>query len=715
MPVTPTKEWWTAAEIADARLPDLPSSRQNIEALAKRDHWRSDVHHARRRAGKGGGWEYSWKLFPVSAQKKLLVQVKQLPAEAAPSDRPDRDEAWSWFERLPEKVQDVAKARLLILQKVETLAENGQGKYLAAHHVSRSEKVGERTIWRWFEMVEGVAPHDRLPYLAPRHRVTEGKVHRVDMSPEFFDVLKADYLRPAAPTFTSCYRRAIKVAKAKGWTTIDERTARRRLNDAVSRETRILARKGVDALKGYYPSQTRDKTALHALEAVNSDFHRFDVFVRWPALPGEVPYIGRPQMVAFQDIYSGRILSWRVDQTPNSEAVRLAAGDMIETYGIPEHVLLDNGREFASKALTGGAPTRFRFKVREDDLPGLFVSLACKIHWATPYSGQSKPIERAFRDMCDSIAKHPRFDGAYTGNSPMAKPEDYGSRAIDLEEFLTVLGEGIEEHNTRQGRWSEVAWGKSFADVFDASYATAPIRKATEEQRRLWLLGAEGLRGDTKSGLVRFLGNEYWADWMHAVAGKRIIARFDPAELWAGLHIYSSANVYLGFAPCKLKAGFFDVGEARSHSKARKTWLNAEKAALDAHRKLKAKDVADLLTEIGKTPKSLKPVAKVVKPIFGKPSKATAEAPVPDDVTRMQAEIVADLAAHRQPPKPPHLHETERDRFSKALTLEKLLKNDEADIYVSSAERRWLAAYIESSEYRGLHMLWEDFGDAMFR
>jgi hypothetical protein len=37
------------------------------------------------------------------------------------------------------------------------------------------------------------------------------------------------------------------------------------------------------------------------MEAVNADFHKFDVFVRWPAPRGEAPTILRPQMVAFQD------------------------------------------------------------------------------------------------------------------------------------------------------------------------------------------------------------------------------------------------------------------------------------------------------------------------------------------------------------------------------------------------------------------------------
>ncbi len=113
---------------------------------------------------------------------------------------------------------------------------------------------------------------------------------------------------------------------------------------------------------------------------------------------------------------------------------------------------------------------------------------------------------------------------------------------------------------------------------FGLCFRKAPIRKATEAQRRLWLLGAEGLRGDTKSGLLKFQGNEYWADWMvEEIAGRHVVARFDPADFCAGLHIYLIENVYLGHAPCKAKVGFPDQEEARITTKTRRAWINSKK------------------------------------------------------------------------------------------------------------------------------------------
>lgn len=706
MSPAPARIWWTAAEIAEARLPDLPSTTRGVDALAKRLGWRSDPVAARRRAGRGGGWEYAWTLFPASAKRRLLQEARAAGAAVPQGAAEDRDAVWAAFDAQPEKVKTAARARLATLQRVQARVEAGATKFAAIGEVARLDGVSAKTIWNWFALVEGARADDWLARLAPRHGMARRAVRQAEVSPEVWDQIKSDYLRPAQPSFTSCYRRAVRVAAAQGWSIPDERTLRRRLEREVSRATQVLARKGVDALKTLYPPQTRDKTALRALEVVNADFHRFDVFVRWPAGRGESEgVICRPQMVAFQDVHSGRILSFRVDQTPNAETVRLCAGDMIETWGIPDHVVLDNGREFASKHLTGGAPTRYRFKVREDDIPGLFVTLGCEIHWATPYSGQSKPVERAFRDLCDAIAKDPRFDGAWTGNNPMAKPEDYGSRAVDLDVFLRVLADGIEEHNTRRNRRSEVAYGRSFAEVFDASYATAPIRKATEAQRRLWLMGAEGLRADSRTGMVRFQGNEYWADWMADVAGERLIARFDPADLWSGLHIYSAENAYLGFAPCKDKSGFLDVVEARAHSRARRAWMAAEKAAMAAHRRLSAAEIGASLDALAPLPAPAGPAASVIRPVFGRSPQPTPADPAVD---RAQAAIVAELAERRPSATAP---EEARDRFRRALDIEAA---EAAGATVTPEQRRWLAAYQGTPEYRAERTLWETWGDQVF-
>ena len=219
MTLTPAQIWWSAEQIAVSGLPDVPSTQRGVRAFAERNDWQSQPALARRRSGKGGGWEYSWKLFPSAAQRKLL-QGAAAPAQAA---RPERDEVWVWYEALPQTVKNKAQARLLILQKVEAL-EAAVGRHLAVVQVSDIEGVGARTIWTWFAMVEGVAGHDRLAYLAPRNRAQEKRARSKDCDPEFFAFLRSDYLRLEAPPFTDCYRRSARVAKSKGWDILPERT-----------------------------------------------------------------------------------------------------------------------------------------------------------------------------------------------------------------------------------------------------------------------------------------------------------------------------------------------------------------------------------------------------------------------------------------------------------------------------------------------------------
>ena len=644
----PRKEWWTATEIAEAGLADLPNSQQAVTDHAKRLDWRAHPQYSRRRSGRGGGWEYHWRLFPSRAQTELLKAVAAPEPETLSASQ-DRAATWAWFDALPKSVKDVAADRLRVIQTVEQL-DGALGRFLAVDTVARQEAVSARTLWNWLSMVGSVDIADRLAYLAPRHRAAQPKRDRATCSREFLDWLKADFLRLGEPSFQSCYDRVVMACDDRGLAVLSPRTARRWMNENVPRVTQVYARQGLSGLQKCFPPQIRDRSMLTAMEAVNADCHKIDIFVKWPGIDKPV----RPQIIAFQDLYSNKILSWRVDLDPNKVAVMSAFGELIETWGIPKHCLFDNGHEFANKWLTGGVPTRFRFKVRDQDPLGVLPMLGIQIHWATPAHGQAKPIERGFRDFADRIALDPRFAGAYVGNRPDAKPEDYGSRAIPRDEFLRVLDEGIRAHNARQGRGADTAKGRSFDDTFAESYAKDRIRKATAEQYRLWLMGQEVRRLHRTHGALTMFRNGYWADWMNEYAGERIVARFDPENLHAGVHIYTLDGEYLGQAACREKVGFFDLVGARLHAKAQRQRRKAEKQILDAMRPVSVQDFAAVLDQ-STQPETPLVAAKVVdlgaarirQPLFAR------EVPVPD--TTRDAELTVlqvDFASQRPAAKP---------------------------------------------------------------
>jgi hypothetical protein len=543
-------------------------------------------------------------------------------------------EAWAHFDRLPDGQKQIARDRLRVLHAIDARLSDGAARLGAIDAVARERGVSTATIYNWLRAVAGADRGDWLPLLAPHFA---GGQTRAELPDEAWQIIRADWLRPERPAFAACWRRLQAVARERGWTLPGARTVEHRLN-ALPARLRVLARQGEQALRRTYPAQQRDHGVFHALQAVNADGHRWDVFVRWP--DGS---IARPEMYAFQDLYSGKVLSWRVDTTLHSGLVRLAFGDVVDAFGIPSDAYLDNGREAAAKGITGGQPTRYRFKVREEDPEGLLTALGVRVHWTKPYHGQSKPIERAFRDFACDLARHPAFGGAYTGNRPDAKPENFGRHAVPLNEFLRVLSSGIAEHNARTGRRGGVCEGRSFDQVFAESYAKAPVCRASPAQRRLWLMAAEGITANRLDGSVSLLGNRFWAEFLTDLRGRKLIVRFDPLLVQHDLHVYRLDGTYLGAAPCVEAVGFNNSDAAREHARNLATYVRAARALKAAEVTLSTKQITASLPTTEEPPL---PQAKLIRPLYRTPGAAAlqvAPAEASDGFTETERAFVAGV------------------------------------------------------------------------
>ena len=594
--------WRTAAEWAELGLPGLPSTPSALIRRATRENWQR-----RERAGRGGGFEYHYTSLPEVALTAYLVGNRPAKVEvASPAD--DSELLWQRYDDLPSTHKDEAERRLAAIQAVEALTDRGIGRVKAVAHVAAEIGANEATIRRWLSAIKGAHRSDRLPILAPKWT---GGGKAAECPEEAWDLIKADYLRKSKPSFSGCYERLCRVAAERGWTLPSERTMLRRIEREIPTPVMLFEREGREALARAYPAQQRDHSTFHALEAVNADGHKFDVFCKWPD-----GTIGRPIGLFWQDIRSAKCLAYRIDRTETADAVRLSFGDLVDEYGVPDRVFLDNGRAFSSKWITGQMEFRHRFKRTKEEPLGILTQLGIEVTWATPYHGQAKPIERMFRDFCDRVSKHPAFEGAYTGNNPTAKPENYGSRAVPIEEFLRILDQEIVYHNAKPGRRTPVCNGVlSFDQAFEESYRQAPIRQITEAQRRLWLLAAENVSASRVDGAINFMGNRYWSDRMSVLMGKRLTIRFDPDQLHAGIHVYQRDGRYVGFVECVMAAGFADTEAARAHAHARKSWTKHWKGIAEAEKRMTAAEVAARLP----APDAPEPApeTKVVRPVFG--------------------------------------------------------------------------------------------------
>lgn len=625
--------WYAATDLAG--LPGLPGTDRNIRARADREGWQS-----RMRIGRGGGREYAFTSLPTTTQTAILLRERPF-APPAPAQR-SADQvasAWKRYESVKSEQKAKAEQRLQALHTVQKLVASGMAvmdaRQLVVDQLERTGvRVSAASIARWQASVDGAAPSDWLALLVPHYT---GRTATAEIEPEAWELFKADYLRLEQPTAASCYDRLQRIAKARGWTIPSLKTFTRRIERELPRAVRVLAREGEDALMRTYPAQQRDRSMLEALFGVNSDGHRWDVRVRFP--DGSE---GRPCIVAWQDLYSGKILSWRLCDNESAEVVSLSFGDLVRDFGIPHNVWLDNGRAFASKWITGGVRNRYRFKVREEDPAGLITTLtgAEGVHWVTPYHGQAKPIERAWLDFCGRIAKHPAFAGAYTGNSTSTKPENYGSRAVAWDEFERVVNQEILAHNARVGRRTKVCAGRSFDDVFADSYARAAVRRATDEQLRRLLMAAEAVKADHRTGAVWLGENRYWTEALVEHAGRKLVLRVDPKHLHGEAHVYALDGTFIATAPCVAATGFADIAAAREHLRSRRQHQRAAKDMLAAERRMSAAEVAAQLPDI--TPPTL-PSAAVVAPVFGLHGKPVTPAPVKaaqEGPTRMEQWIL---------------------------------------------------------------------------
>lgn len=597
-----SQDWFTAQELAG--LPGMPSTHSAVVRRSKREGWVD-----RPRAGRGGGREYAFESLPIETQAAILKA--EAPAPAAIKRRPagkgsgtvDRDSLWDAFERRPQSIKDEAARRLQAVQGVERLAATGCGRSRAVEETAAVFGESRATLYRWLKMVKGRDSADWLALLAPGH---VGRTAKAEFDQAAQDFFKAQYLREEAPSIATCYQWMKEAAKEHGWKIPSQRTVTRWANK-IPAVVRTLKREGEHAVMAMYPSQRRTVADLHAMHWINGDGYQHNVFVKFP--DGTV---GRPKTWFWQDVYSRKLVGFRTDRTEHSDMIRLALGDVIEQYGIPEHVTIDNTRAAANKWLTAGVKTRYRFKVKEDDPIGLIPQMGMRLHWTSVHKGkghgQAKPVERAFGvgGLGEYVDKHPKFAGAYTGPNVLAKPENYASNAIELDLFVQVLRACISAWNAREGRRTEICAGQlSFDAAFRESYERNAhlIRRATDAQRRMWMLTAESVRVQRDATVALSMGagpngrNRYACDALIEHVGRQVVVRFDPDSLHESVHLYLPDGRYIGEAQCHHAAGFGDSSAGREWRRQNTQRLKAARQAAEAELRMTHIEAAEYMPD----------------------------------------------------------------------------------------------------------------------
>ena len=211
--------WWTAAELAEMRLPGLSTAKRKINELAQSERWalrtdRSGLPLARPRQGRGGGLEYNVAVLPAQAttamtRMGLIGRIPDMaPGEAVnDAETPAQGQIWSWFDQQSDAVKAEAQSRLTMIDAIETLEAAGLTRSAAVATVAAQHGTAESTLWGYASLIVGADRADRLPLLAPQRK---GGGKAADVDDGAWQFLISDYLRFEKPTWASCYHRCLR-------------------------------------------------------------------------------------------------------------------------------------------------------------------------------------------------------------------------------------------------------------------------------------------------------------------------------------------------------------------------------------------------------------------------------------------------------------------------------------------------------------------------
>lgn len=698
--------WMTLSELATARLPGLPATRQGIAARAERECWSARRGQARIRIGRGGGFEFSVEILPTEAQAELVKRnsVRTLQAERV---------LWGQ-DSLSAADQRRRDARMWVLDAVEQFArDNGLKMKPASQLWAAAFNAGNIAVPQW--VAQEVAGSSE----------TQIRTWRKILAAEGEDALGRDdrgrksLLDSALDGEVRAFCLAVMAAKPF----VSARHVRAaivdRFRDRLPRDPgvrdvqRAMQRWEVEyrneLLRLRDPDAYRSKVEFSAIGSTRAE-HLNDLW-QIDASPADVMLHGKRRHSIYMciDIFSRRTIVL-VTRTPRASAVGALIRKAILAWGVPRKIKTDNGSDFTANAT-----------VR------LFDALGIEIELSPPYQPQSKGnVERVIGTFQRDLATCPGFIGhSVADRKVLENRKAFNQRLGAKAEALFDVEMDLPAFQIWCDKWTDVIYGHAPHESlrrkspFEVAAAWRGTIRRIEHPQALDILlapiaGGDGIRTVTKTG-VRVDGQHYYT--AAAMPGTRVLVRMDPADMGRIMLFAEDGEAWLGEGVCPQLAGLDPVetiqkvkAAQKAHEQDRLTDIRREL------RKIGPRTVSDALLRDGE-----RRAAGVVafphrsEAVSTPALRAAAEAlvkgavapsaPAPDLDAR-RAAVLADLA-----PRQAQAVESPRERFKRALDLEAALR---AGLPVDPADAAWLKAYQQQPQYKAQRMIFEDLGSAMF-
>jgi hypothetical protein len=724
-----TKDWYSAAELAG--LPEMPGTERRVRTRATRENWTS-----RPRSARGGGREYHLTSLPDATQAHLRRQRavatvnghaaaaldvetflagEQLQrSEAERARREQRERGWAEFAALqegPRKARARAREWLLVICWA-FLREHPGTRHAGLIEFAHLVVSGEIT------MPDSV--RDQLPVYNGRISLERSTLQRWEQRYRARGVMGLVDGRGQVPGQSKIETTPELRAVVLGCLTGDPHITPRKIKAylaAARPDLDIVSTKGIERFMRrwkeehaqvwtYATHPDRWKSAYMAAQGSHFErIERLNQVWEMDSTPGDwLLTDGRHVVIGVIDLYSRR-LKLLVSRSSKAMAVGALFRRALLDWGVPEIVRTDNGKDYVSQQFDGV-------------LRGLEV-----VHeLCLPFASEEKgTVERALQTMSHGVLDLlPGFIGHSVAERKVIEArKSFAQRVMTPGETVEVAL-SADELQARLNDWTDHVYAHDGHAGLDgqtpfavAAAWTQPIRRIGDE-RALDLLLAElaGVRTVTKKGL-RVDNHWYIHPHLHEHAGDQVRLKRDEADL-GRLYVYKD-DAFVCIAECPELTGISRREWAVIAKKHQRRFVAAQAVELRQYKKQLGQNIAETVmqhriaqsTKLAALPKRHETHTSPGLDAARHAASARDDQIAPRPLDAREQELLAQVARNPRPAPVTPLHDDARQRFARAIRLERRLADGED---LPTTEAHWLGSYRQTAEYRAEKRIHEDFG-----
>lgn len=486
---------------------------------------------------------------------ELPKEIRESFIATLPVEAPSEEVESAIFSKLSE----FQRKYVLRFQTIYNLTKGLEGAALKSFLQKYRELHGKDSAWAYSTYLPIRQAYEKhgLSAIVPKWGVH--RKHDFKAPDEAFEIYKREYLNQRRAGSYECWKQALGYARRSNpdfdvAAFPSHSSFRRRLEAEVSEAAVFLARYGYAAFNQRFGfTINRDLSNILAGEVWVSDHAQSDIVVQTPDGKHHNLWI-----TVWADFKTRKWLGWYVHvDAPCTEHIFHAFYLAASKYGLPKHVVVDNGKDYRSSVLTGGRSNWSTIKVEHDERKciALFGLLNIIVHFAWPYNPQSKPVELTFHIVNTKFSRHlTGYRGPNIYERPEAlKSEVKAGKIWSDAEYISALDSFItdvyHQEKYENGKFKGLRIDEIWNAEYDSAVKSGAVRHISAAALQRYCAMPSKTNTIRKSRFAcKSLGIEFTAPWMVFEQGTVAYYRGDRSDLSEVAFWEYGTNRYLGTA-----------------------------------------------------------------------------------------------------------------------------------------------------------------------